>query len=201
MACTTKLKGTTLGPDIVTQKNIVYAYKAISDIFYNVFGVILNTRYYSKYQKQATGVILKKPRKLHYSAPNTYRVISLLNYIGKVLERILAQRLSYLAETTTLIYKLQIGERLKKSVVDTALLLINRVEQNKQLRLIRTTLFVDVKGAFDYVAKNQLIAILKDLKQPYSLIRQVLSFLDDRLLELSFKQKTKSFKEVQIGTL
>jgi hypothetical protein len=66
--------------------------------------MLINTGYYSACWKQAIGVILKKPKKPDYSALKAYRVISLLNYLGKVLERILAQRLSYLAETTYLLY-------------------------------------------------------------------------------------------------
>ena len=126
-------------------------------------------------------------------------MISLLNCLGKVSERILAQRLSYLAETTCLLHPTQIGGRLKKSAIDTALLLTNEVEQNKLLGLKTTTLFLDVKGAFDHVAKNQLLAILRDLKLPISLIRWVASFLDHRLLKLSFNQNTESFKDINTG--
>jgi hypothetical protein len=54
-------------------------------------------------------------------------VILLLNYLGKISERILAKRLGYLAETTSLLYNSQIGGRLKKSAIDTGLLLVNKV--------------------------------------------------------------------------
>ena len=36
--------------------------------------------------------------------PKAYRVISLLNYLGKVAEKIIATRLSYLVETTDLLF-------------------------------------------------------------------------------------------------
>ncbi|EMD67050.1 hypothetical protein COCSADRAFT_47030, partial [Bipolaris sorokiniana ND90Pr] len=52
----------------------------------------------------ATGAILKKPSKPDYSIPKAYRVITLLSYLGKVIERIIAKRLSYLAETTSLLH-------------------------------------------------------------------------------------------------
>jgi hypothetical protein len=44
--------------------------------------------------------------------------------------------------------------------VDAALLLANEVESNRRLKRKTTTLFLDVKGAFDHVAKNQLLTIL-----------------------------------------
>ena len=122
-----------------------------------------HTGYHPKCWKQATGAILKKPGKPDYSAPKAYRVIALLNCLGKVSERILAQRLGYLAETTTLLHPTQIGGRLKKSAIDAALLLTNEVEVNKLQKRKTTTLFLDVKGTFDHVAKNQLLTILQQL--------------------------------------
>lgn len=54
--------------------------------------------------------------------PKAYRIIILLNYLGKVAERIIAQRLSYLTKTTNLIYKTQMGSRRNKSAINAALL-------------------------------------------------------------------------------
>ena len=88
-----------------------------------------------------------------------------------MLERILARRLSYLAETTNLLHISQIGSRLYKSAIDTALLLKNKVKVNKTNKLKTTTLFLDVKGAFDYISKNRLIEVLVNLKLPISLIK------------------------------
>ena len=54
--------------------------------------------------RKAIGVILKKPNKEDYSIPKSYRVISLLNYLGKISEKIVATRLAYLAAITYLIH-------------------------------------------------------------------------------------------------
>ena len=110
--------------------------------------------------KQAIGAILKKPGKLDYSIPKAYRVISLLNCLVKVSERILARRLGYLAETTDLLHPSQIGGRRKKSAIDAAFLLTDEVQANKGRGLKTSTLFLDIKGAFDYVAKEQLLGIM-----------------------------------------
>jgi hypothetical protein len=114
----------------------------------------LNIGYHPTCWKEATGAILKKPGKPNYSAPKAYRFISLLNCLGKISERILAQRLSYLAETTNLLHNTQIGGRLKKSAIDAALLLTNHVQKNRLAKLISTSVFLDIKGDFDHVAKN-----------------------------------------------
>jgi hypothetical protein len=169
-ACSAKIKGKTPGPDSITQELILKAYEACPDEFYSLYSYLIDIGYHPKIWRQAIGAILKKPNKPDYSSPKAYRVISLLNCLGKVSERILAQRLSYLAETTSLLHPTQIGGRLKKSAIDATLLLSQEVELNKSLGKKTTTLFLDVKGAFDYVSKNQLLTKLKDLRLPTSLI-------------------------------
>ena len=184
---------------MITQEIISQAYLAIPDCFYSVYSILINKGYHPEVWKQATGFILKKPKKPDYSQPKAYRVISLLNCLGKVSERILAKRLSYLAETTTLLHPSQIGSRLRKSAIDTTLLLQNQVEVNKANKLKTSTLFLDVKGAFDYVSKNRLIEILASLKLPISLISWISSFLEDRLLRLSFDNQLEEFSRIITG--
>lgn len=161
--------------------------------------MLINKGHHPKVWKQATGFILKKPKKPDYSQPKAYRVISLLNCLGKVSERILAKRLSYLAETTTLLHPSQIGSRLCKSAIDTTLLLQNQIEVNKANKLKTSTLFLDVKGAFDHVSKNRLIEILASLRLPISLIHWISSFLEDRLLRLSFDNQLEEFSPIITG--
>ena len=41
---------------------------------------------------------MPKPNKTDYSVPKAYRIIILLNYLGKILERIIAKRLALYLE-------------------------------------------------------------------------------------------------------
>ena len=47
-ACTSKIKGKTPGPDLVTQEIIVHAYRAAPDIFYRLYSLFINKGYYLK---------------------------------------------------------------------------------------------------------------------------------------------------------
>jgi ribonuclease HI len=198
-ACSAKIKGKTPGPDHITQDIILHAYNAIPDVFFTIYSNLLDIGYHPSCWKQATGVILKKAGKRDDTVPKAYRVISLLNCLGKISERILAQKLGYLAETTHLLHPTQIGGRLHKSAVDAALLLTNEVESNRRLKRKTTTLFLDIKGAFDHVAKNQLLATLQHLRLPISLISWASSFLGNRTLRLSFDGQTEEFSTLNSG--
>ena len=97
----------------------------------------------------------------------------MLNCLGKTLEKILATRLGYLANTTSLLQDSQLGGKKQRSAIDAVLLLLNNIQsknsRKKARQRIATTLFLDVKGAFDYVSANQLLSIYKELGLPIAL--------------------------------
>jgi len=88
------------------------------------------------------------------------------------------------------------GGRLYKSAINAALLLQNKVEANKSYKLKTSTLFLDIKGAFDHVSKNRLLQIMISLLLPTSLILWVSSFLDNRVLRLAFNNSIEVFKSI-----
>jgi hypothetical protein len=71
--------------------------------------MLITNNYHLKYFKEVTGVILKKSQSAkslyrNYALSKAYRVISLLNYLIKVMEKIIARRLAIMTEFKTLLY-------------------------------------------------------------------------------------------------
>jgi len=54
----------------------------------------INLSHHPKAWRRAIIVVLRKPEKPDYTVPNAYRPISLLNTLGKLLESVIARRLS-----------------------------------------------------------------------------------------------------------
>jgi hypothetical protein len=79
------------------------------------------------------------------------------------------------------------------------MLLTNEIQQNRLAKLITTTLLLDIKGAFDYVARNRLLAILRKLGMPTSLISWVSFFLANRQLRLLFDNQLEQFSTIDTG--
>src|SRR6266511_2714458 len=117
----------------------------------------------------------------------------------KISEKIIAARLAYLAETTDLLHFDQISGRRKKSAIDTVMTLIYNIQVAKQDKKVTSALFIDVKGAFDYMSANQLIKICIDLGLPKSLYNWIDSFLVDRKIQLAFNNRTSIETDIQIG--
>jgi hypothetical protein len=66
----------------------------------------------------------------------------------------MAERLSYVAETTNLLYNNQISGRKQRSAIDAAMSLLSYIEINKQRKKLISCLFLDIKGAYNHVNKS-----------------------------------------------
>jgi hypothetical protein len=69
-----------------------------------VYNTLFRASYHPTKWKEGISIILLKPNKEDYTVPKAYRIITLLNCLSKVLEKIFATRLGYLANTIDLLY-------------------------------------------------------------------------------------------------
>jgi len=179
------------------------AYLNLESRFNRLYRVLIRKGYHPRCWKIAIGAILRKSAnsKRDYTKPRAYRVISLLNCLGKVSEKILARRLSDLAELpdSDLLYYDQMGCRPKKSTIDSILSLTHDIQVARHHQKATSTLFIDIKGAFDHVSKNQLLKICIDLGLPINLIRWIYSFLSNRKIKLAFDSETSQIISIYIS--
>ena len=137
--------------------------------------------------RHTKGVLLKKPNKRDRTlvkSYRSYRVISLLNCLRKVVEKVVAEQLSQFCEANRKLHKGQMGARKHRSAIDAAALLIQKIQAVWQNQKIAGALFMDVKGAFDHVSRAQLAQKMYDLDIDDDLIGWTQSFLTDRWVEL-----------------
>ncbi len=104
------------------------AYKIAPELFNGLYKACFQLGYHPRAWRDSVGIILPKPNKPDYSIPKAYRIISLLNCIGKVLEKVFANRLGYLANVESLLDDSQLGGRQQHSAIDTAFLLLYHIE-------------------------------------------------------------------------
>ena len=74
-------------------------------------------------------MVLRKAGKPDYSLPGAYRPISLLNTLCKLLEAVMARRLSYYAEHYELLPDTQFGGRPGRTTEQALLLLANAIDR------------------------------------------------------------------------
>lgn len=187
------------GPDGINFFCLQKAYTAAPKLFNVLFAMLADAGYHPKCWREATGAILPKANKPDYSAPKAYRIIALLNCLGKILEKIMATRLSYLAETRDILHPEQIGGRKQRSAVDAALALVHDIETGRSDGAVTSALMLDVKGAFDNVSKTRLLKTMQELGLPDQFISWVDHFMTDRKVSLAFDGDREDMASVETG--
>ena len=186
------------GPDTISFLIIQKIYQVLENRFYKLYKALIESGYHPKYWKKAIGVILRKQNR-KATILKSYRVVSLLNCLGKVAEKIIATRLSCLAESTDLLDSNQMGGRRQKSAIDAVLSLVHDIQLAKHGKQVTSVLFMDIKGAFDHVSANQMLKICQKLQLPKSLYYWIRSFLQNRKIQLKFDGNSQKMSSIDIG--
>ncbi len=190
------------GPDSINHLIIQNLYPILKEEIFELFFFLLKKGYYPKCWRKAIGIILAKPNRIA-TIPKSYRVISLLNCLGKVLEKIIATRLSYLysISDSNILYYDQIGGKRQYSATDAAFSLVHDIEMARNEKLVSSALFIDIKGVYDHVSKRRLIQILIELNAPKLLIKWVICFMSERTVQLFFDGLKQEETNIEIGVL
>jgi hypothetical protein len=130
--------------------------------------------------RRAKIIPLKKPGKEDYTIAKAWRPISLLATLGKILESVVAERLSYAVETYGLLPTNHFGARKQRSAEQALMLLQESIYNAWRGRKILSLVSFDVKGAYNGVCKERLLQRMRARRIPEQLIRWVEAFCSDR---------------------
>ena len=119
------------------------------------FGMCLSIGHHPQCFKTAIFYALQKPGQRVRSEPRTYRLIALLSCLGKVLERLVARRLSTFTLKSGLFSSLHFGAINRRSAVDAAATFTHNVEKTMQQKNVVTALAFDVKGASNNMSREK----------------------------------------------
>ncbi|KAJ3486250.1 hypothetical protein NLI96_g4374 [Meripilus lineatus] len=152
----------------------------------DLFNACLRSGHQPQHWKEFTTITLRKPQKPDYSIPKAYRPIALEDTVGKVLEAVVAKRLSILAEQFNLLPPNHFGGRPGRTTTDALLYLTSRIKDAWRGKGVVTVLFLDISQAFPSVSHTRLIHNLRRRQVPENLVRWISSFLTERTTSLRF---------------
>ena len=130
--------------------------------------------------KEAKIIPLKKPEKGNYTIATAWRPISLLPTLGKILESVVAERISYLTETFRLLPANHFGARKQRSAEQALLLLQECIYKAWRSKKVLSLISFDVKGAYNGVCKERLLLRLQARGIPPFIVRWIDSFCSER---------------------
>ena len=164
----------------------------IIDHLLTIFNSCLKAGVFLSCWKEAMVCILRKPKKQNYSDLNSYRPISLLNWIGKLFEKILLNRLGHLSREGKWISNNQHGFQEKKSTETAIHSLVTEVEVGFGKKMSTACALIDIKSAFDTAWAPAILTALGRRNCPGYLLLILKSFLNNRRASLSLQNASLS---------
>lgn len=176
----TLTKTTTPGIDGITTRLLKACWVYIEEQVRQLFQAFIQIGHFPLPFCKAEIVMIQKLGKTDLSSTRSWRPISLLSYLGKGLERLIARCMAYTALQEGVISPLQIGALPGRAAVDLTTCLTHEIERALNKGLTATLVTKDVKAAFDSVLRNRLILKLLQQGWPVNLVRLILAFASNR---------------------
>ncbi|EED12717.1 reverse transcriptase, putative [Talaromyces stipitatus ATCC 10500] len=139
---------------------------------------------------------LKKPAKDNYSLAKSWRPISLLSTLGKILEVVIAERISYAAETFSLLPTNHFGARKRRSAEQAILLLQEEIYKAWRNRKVLSLVSFDVAGAYNGVFKERLLQRLKARGIPDKMVQWIDAFCSGRTATITVNGQISEQREL-----
>ena len=156
-----------------------------------LFNSCLNIGYFSNSWKVGKIIAILKPSKDKHM-PSSYRPISLLSIISKLLEKIILSRMLEF-DDGKIMKAQQFGFRAKHSTVQQVLRIVETISLRFNNDKSTAMTLLDIEKAFDAVWHDALLHKILSLNFPSYLVKIVSSFLNDRFATVSVgsSQSTK----------
>jgi len=131
---------------------------------------------------------------------SSYRPISLTSAVGKVMEKLVTNRLTYYLEKNKMLTNVQTGFRKGRSTVDQIIRLqdtINKYNHNKGYTM---AVFIDFKSAYDMLWHNGLLRKLKNMGIDGKTFAYISHFLNNRTIQVRVGDKLSTTHVLENGT-
>ena len=93
----------------------------------NIANVCINLGHWLDYFKCSSMIIIPKPNKSSYDHAKMFRLIILLNTLGKLIEKVIAKRIQFTVAENNFIHPCQLGRLKFKSTMDAGVMLTHIV--------------------------------------------------------------------------
>ncbi|KAF8692346.1 hypothetical protein AX14_002571 [Amanita brunnescens Koide BX004] len=190
------------GPDHVTWRHLKRALSlpdtdaALARLFNNV----CHEGTWPSYFKDSQSVIIPKPNKPDYSVPKAYRPIALLNTLGKLLTKILANRLQHDAAEFGLLHRDQFGGIQKHSTIDAGLSLVDFISEHRERGWHTSVCAIDVAQYFPSLSHGVMTRILERLGFSPTLVTLIKSYFTGRGTSYKWDSAISQKYEFSLGT-
>ena len=150
-------------PNKVTWRHLKFIVKndsCLTDIV-NIADSYINLGYWPEYFNISSTIIIPKPNKSLYDQPKAFRPIVLLNTLGKLIEKVVTDKLQFMVVCNNFIHLSQLGGLKFKSTTDAGIILTHIVWSGWAKEKSMSSLAFDISQFFPSLNHKLLVRILE----------------------------------------
>lgn len=194
-----RAKQSTPGKDGICYSMLARMKDESLEIVLKLFNLVWETGNIPCPWKQSIIVPILKPGK-DASDPSSYRPIALTSQLGKTMERIITERLTYFLESKNLFCPFQSGFRKGRNTLDALLCLESEIRKAHTNKEMVVAVFFDIEKAYDMLWKEGLLIKLLKMGIGGKLFNWVRNFLFERKIEVRVGSVYSNVAPVDNGT-
>lgn len=164
----------------------------------NIYNSCLKLQYFPSSWKTAKVVPIPKPGK-PLNRPDSYRPISLLSSLGKLLEKIIKIKIEIFIGSKNILPNEQFGFRNSHSTIHQVKRITNDVKEGFNSGKSAALVLLDVEKAFDSVWHRGLVYKLINFEFPLYIIKFVRNFLNNRYFCVAIDNVFSDLLEIPAG--
>lgn len=168
------------GPDNLQTEFTQAVYNKHKQYFLNLYNACLKLGHYPNIWKTSRVILIHKANWEEKCGAGRYRPIAINSNFGKVLEKLIKDRLYYFLFKGNHIHKNQFGFRHKTSTTHALLEIKKRIVQSKIDKHNCLIISLDIKNAFNGIKATNITDILQEYKCPLNMILIIQSILTNR---------------------
>ena len=165
-----------------------------------LFNKICFTGSWPTHFKDSISIIIPKPGKPDYSIPKAYRPIALLNTLGKLLTKILVNRLQHDAIVLNILHRDQYGGIQGHSTIDAGLVLADFISEHRERGWHTSACAVDVAQFFPSLSHDVTATILERLGFSQVIVSLIKSYFQDHVTTYKWDSAMSKRYNFSLGT-
>lgn len=190
--------GSTPGADKIhyaMMKNMSYDTKLI---YLNLVNRIWSSRDFPKNWKKTIAIPIPKGNK-DQTKPENYRPIQLENVPSKVMQKMVAKRLTWTLDIKHMISDDQSGFRKKRCTLDAVTKIVNCIQEGIRNKKYIVTLHFDVEKAYDTVWRRNILEKLKENQIGGNMFYYIKNFMEERTFQTIVNGHFSEEKNLETG--
>ena len=148
------------------------------------------------------GIVLPfhKPGKEKH-LPENYRPITLLSRVSALMESMVGDRLTYVAEERKLLSNTQYGFRFRRSTIDPILDIEHKIRCSLQEKHVTIIVFFDLKAAYDSIDHIYLLNTLAELGIKGKMFNWIKNLLSNRTIQVAVENILSTVMKINNGVI